>query len=127
MPREHLIGHVHFHDTVNHILLHTGMEMYADDRKAIVWFRNPERPELDQRIVFPRTLQVWTIHTLICTWREVYGVQDLGKERIPDLERVFCTNCGGTGWIEDGDGNQFDCAVCETKGYVELPLRSKGV
>jgi len=119
---EHLVGHVAFQDTVNHILLQSGVELYTDEGKAIIWLSNPEHPELNQRIVFRRPSAVTSITILICAWREVQGAIDLGKDRIPDIELAFCAACGGVGWYEDEDGNQIDCETCETKGYLEQPL-----
>ena len=119
---EHLVGHVAFQDTVNHILLQSGVELYTDEGKAIVWLSNPQHPELNQRLVFRRPPVVSSFTILICAWREVQGVVDLGKDRIPDIEIAFCTACGGVGWYEHSDGNQVDCDVCETKGYLEEPL-----
>jgi len=119
---EHLIGHVALQDTVNHILVQSGVELYTDAEKAIIWLSNPGNPELNQRIVFRRPPAVASITILICAWREVQGAIDLGKERIPDIERVFCMACGGVGWYEDEDGNQLDCEVCDAQGYLEEPL-----
>lgn len=124
---EHLIGHVAFQDTVNHILLQSGVELYTDETKAIIWLSNPHRPELNQRLVFRRPPAISSFTILICAWREVQGAIDLGKDRIPDIETVFCVACGGVGWYEDGDGNQVDCAICETKGYVEVPLSDQSL
>lgn len=122
---EHLVGHVAFQDTVNHILLQSGVELYTDESKAIIWLSNPHRPELNQRLVFRRPPAISSFTILICAWREVQGAIDLGKDRIPDLEATFCTACGGVGWYEDADGNQIDCEVCAAKGYVETPLRDQ--
>jgi hypothetical protein len=126
VTHEHLVGIVAFKDLVNHVLLQSGAEFYTDREKAIIWLSNPQHPELNQRLVFRKPAVVSAYTILICAWREVQGVIDLGKELIPDIEREFCVACGGAGWFEDGDGNQVDCEICETKGYVEVPLRGAG-
>jgi hypothetical protein len=115
----HLVGYMFFRDVTTNKLVGGNFEMYSSATKAIVWLRNSDDEDRDQRLIFRNPAAVAAVQLLTSAMGNAFGGATGAAEFRNDW--IMCGDCRGAGWFEDIDGNRPDCPSCRGKGYGDDP------
>jgi hypothetical protein len=110
----HFTGFSTWQDVGTETLLSGRVELYADQKKAIVRVANWDRTDKGTNLVFRHPVVVSALQIVMSAMNEAFdGERNLELIREDD---VMCGDCLGVGWFKDVDG-QPDCHACRGKGY----------
>lgn len=110
MASDGLAGSTTLLDSANAMMLSGNIAFLSDGKsRSEIVIEDPESGRVE-RLVFSQASTWVAVYHLIQVIRELYQTNDL--EVHTETREGPCPECGGTGMVEDAEGNWHNCRAC---------------